>query len=183
MSLSKFCPSSLKIEYLFLAYDLIDKRQKKVCLDFLVYSMEEEKYLCKFNKTGTQVMIYTRIPSILTSMRRFMAARNGQLTNNTSKVIAFQNLAEDIEGIFDEDAKTNGCFGPPQIVNLPYACNTNIPIKHKLQAFESKWVIDDSEDSRVGDMQYHMVLSIELESKEKPVCRVNKKGMRIFKSP
>ena len=85
--------------------------------------------------------------------------------------------------LFDEDAKTNGCFGPPQIVNLPYACNTNIPIKHKLQAFESKWVIDDSEDSRVGNMQYHMVLSIELESKEKPVCRVNKKGMRVFKSP
>ena len=30
-------------------------------------------------------------------------------------------------------------------------------------------------------MQYHMVLSIELENKEKPVCRVNKKGCAYSK--
>ena len=61
-----------------------------------------------------------------------------------------------------------------------HACDTTIPIEHKLQAFQSEWVIDDSED---GDIQYNMVLSIELESKEKPCRRVCKKQMRVFKSP
>ena len=83
----------------------------------------------------------------------------------------------------DEDAKVNGCFGSPQIVNLPYACDTNIPIEHELQAFESRWVIGDEDDVNGGDMQYTMVMSIELESKEKPIRSVHRKQMRVFKSP
>ena len=82
----------------------------------------------------------------------------------------------------DEDAKVNGCFGPPQIANLPYACDTNIPIEHELQAFESKLVIYDS-DNAVGNIEYTMVMLIELESKEKPICNTYRKQIRVFKSP
>ena len=49
MTVSTFKASSFKTEYPFLVYDYIDTRQKKVCLDFLVYLMDRENLLCKFN--------------------------------------------------------------------------------------------------------------------------------------
>ena len=99
---------------------------------------------------------------------------DNKLTNNTSKLIAFQNLGEEMNKTLDKDAKVNGCFGPSQIVNLRYTWETNILIEHELQSFEGKRVIYDSNNA-VGDMQYTMVMSIELESKEKPICNTYRK--------
>ena len=47
---------------------------------------------------------------------------DNKLTNDTSKLIAFQNLGEEMNKNLDKDANVNVCFGPSQIVNLPYTC-------------------------------------------------------------
>ena len=179
MTVSTFKASSFKTEYPFLVYDYIDTRQKKVCLDFLVYSMDREKFLCKFNKSGSQVLIYTRIPNIFTARSRIMDA-DSKLQVNTSKVVAFDALDAKVEATLEADEEEYESFGPPQVVKLPFICDTKIPIDHEMQAFESDWTITDEDD---GDMQFTMILSIELESIEKPTRAKERKMMKVFKSP
>ena len=49
-----------------------------------------------------------------------------------------------------------------------------------MQAFESDWIITDGDDS---DLQLTIILSIELESIDKPILAKERKAMKVFKSP
>ena len=54
-----------------------------------------------------------------------------------------------------------------------------------MQAFPS-WVLqtfDEDGNETSADQQYHMILSVDIESKEKAVRRVQKKQMKVFNSP
>ena len=53
--------------------------------------MERKKFLCKFNESGSQVLIYTRIPTVFTARARVMEA-DSQLQVNTSTIVAFDAL-------------------------------------------------------------------------------------------
>ena len=72
-------------------------------------------------------------------------------------------------------------FGPPQRVKLPFRCDVKILIEHEVQAFPS-WKMPQ-EGMGVDHQQYYMVLTMELESVEKPRQVTQRKAMRIFKSP
>ena len=104
-------------------------------------------------------------------------AANTKLEEDTSKAVAFE------EAIGEEDLikKKEDIYGPPQIITLPYPCDTSIPIEHSMDGFEA-WEVPN-EDGNQGEMQYHWILSIEVESTEKAVRRVAKKQMKIIRSP
>ena len=77
-------------------------------------------------------------------------------------------------------------WGPLQHIKLPFKCNTNTPVEHVTNEFES-WTIHQaaylSMDDENSHKQFHMVLSIELESVDKPHKASSiKKGMRLFSS-
>ena len=111
-------------------------------------------------------------------------ATDNSLSVNTSKVIAFEDLEGTMDENLDDDEKVNGCFGPPQIVHLPFPCDVNIPMEHELQAFESDWAVGDDDDANdLGDAQYTTVMTFDVESKEKPLRVARTKKTRVFKSP
>ena len=179
MSIRAYKSSSLKCEYPFLIYPYKENKQKKVCIDFLIISQKKDCFEVQFNASGTQVLIYTKLPKIFLNKERILHADVG-LQNNMSKAVAFEEVADPI---VKNQKKTDNFHGPPQIVNLPYPCDTNIPIEHEVQAFESFVVPDEYGRDNFGDQQFHMILSIDLESKEKPERVVAKKDFRIFRSP
>ena len=91
MTVSTFKASYFKIEYPFLVYDYIDIWQQKVRLNFLLYSMYREKFVCNFNKSGSQALVYMRIPKVFMEKSRIKDA-DSKLQVNTSKVVAFEAL-------------------------------------------------------------------------------------------
>jgi hypothetical protein len=136
MTFKGYESSSLKFEMPFLIYPYKEDKQKKVCIDFIVLPLPRESYRLSFNVTGTQVFLYTQVPKILIDKRRLMTA-NTSLTEDTSKAVAFEEVADPLtEGNEDSDP----IWGPPQVVKLPFPCDTAIPIEHEMQAFES-WSI------------------------------------------
>ena len=175
--MSPYKEKSLKFEYPFVIYPYKEKRQKKVALDFIVFNQETESFKASFNKNGTQILLYTKLPELFTSKRRVMAA-NTKLEEDTSKTVAFE------EAIGEEDLikKKDPIYGPPQIITLPYPCDTSIPIEHSMDGFEA-WEVPNDDINLHGEMQYHWILSIEVESTEKAVRRVAKKQMNIIRSP
>ena len=91
MTVSTFKSSYFKIKYRFLVYDYIGAWQQKVRLNFLIYSMYREKFVCNFNKSGSQALVYIRIRKVYMEKSRIMDA-DGKLQVNTSKVVAFDVL-------------------------------------------------------------------------------------------
>ena len=49
-----------------------------------------------------------------------------------------------------------------------------------MQTFQSDWIITDGDDN---DLQLTIILSIELESVDKPICIKERKAMKDFNSP
>ena len=105
---------------------------------------------------------------------------DSQLHVNTSKVVAFDALDIKVDSNLEAGEEEYESFKPPQVVKLPFICDTKIPIDHKMQAFESDWIITDGDDS---DLQLTIILSIELESIDKPILAKERKAMKVFKSP
>ena len=103
------------------------------------------------------------------------------LTTNTSKVVAFQDAVEKVNR---ESNHIMDIWGPPQRIILQFKCGTNIPVEYLTNRFES-WTVHQAAHSSMDDesshKQFHMVLSIELESVDKPHKASSiKKGMRLF---
>ena len=180
MSLRSFKPSSFKFEFPFIIYPYTQNRQIQVCVDFLVLSMPRENFKCRFNSNGTEVLLYTKIPGMFTAKERVLHA-DDKLGENTSKAVAFEEvIGEYAKNRPDEG---DGIYGPPQVIRLPFPCDTTIPIEHEMQAFEG-WIVPDANNPlEPGDSQYYMILSIDIESKKKAIRRVIKGGMQVFKSP
>ena len=181
MSVRAYKSNALKFEYPFLVYPYKESRQKKVCIDMIVLSLASEDFRCAFNANGSEMLIYTRVPDIFTCKKRVMDANHGIQADN-SKAVAFEEVSEPVRSdiVIDE-----GLWGQPQIIKLPYQCDTTIPIDHEMQAFPS-WVLKsygENESEISADQQYHMILSVDIESKEKAVRRIKKKKMKVFKSP
>ncbi len=106
------------------------------------------------------------------------------LTMNTSKVVAFQDAVEKVNR---ENYHKMDIWGPPQCIKLSFKCDTNIPVEYLNDGFES-WKIHQAVHSSIEDesshTQFHIVLSIELESVDKPRKTSSmKKGMRLFSCP
>ena len=141
--------------------------------------MDREKLLCKINKSVSQVLIYKRIPKVFT-IRSQVTEADSQLHGNTSKVVAFDALDIKVDSNLEAGEEEYESFKPPQVVKLPFICDTKIPIDYKMQAFESDWIITDGDDS---DLQLTIILSIELESIDKPILAKERKAMKVFKSP
>ena len=105
---------------------------------------------------------------------------DSQLHVNTSKVVAFDALDIKVDSNLEAGEEEDESFKPPQVVKLLFICDTKIPIDHKMQAFESDWIIIGGDDS---DLQLTIILSIELESIDKPILAKESKAMKVFKSP
>lgn len=152
--------------YLYLLYNYVDNRQKKLSIDVLVMCLEETDFNAKMNSSGTEILLSTKMPSFFTSKNCIRMA-DGSLTANMSKVVASQDAA-------DKFAKDNNhetdIWGPPQRIKLPFKCDTIIPVEHKTDGFES-WTIQEMTDESMGERyrkQCHMVLSVGLEGIDKP---------------
>ncbi len=140
--------------------------------------MGREKLLCKFNKSVSQVLIYKRIPKVVTIQSQVTEA-DSQLHVNTSKVVAFDALDIKVDYNLEAGEEEYESFKPPQVVKLPFICDIKIPIDYKMQAFESDWIITDGDDS---DLQLTTILSIELESIDKPILAKERKAMKFSRA-
>ena len=103
ISMNTYKAKSFKFEDPFIIYPYKRKRQKKVALDVIVFSQETENFKASFNKSGTQILLYTKLPELFTSKKRVTAA-NTKLEEDTSKAVAFE------EAIGEEDLITKRSY-------------------------------------------------------------------------
>ena len=93
---------------------------------------------------------------------------DSSLAMNTSKVITFQDAVEKVNRENDREIDIRV---PPQCIKLPFKRNTNIYVENLNDEFDS-WTIHQAAHSSIDDershKQFHIVLSIELESVDKP---------------
>ena len=78
-------------------------------------------------------------------------------------------------------------WGPSKHIKIPFKRNMNIPVEYLNDGFES-WTIHQIAYSSIDDesshKQFQIVLSIKLESVDKPRKASSvKKGRRLFSSP
>ena len=138
MTMRSYKETSFKFEYPFIIYPYKEARQKKVAIDFLVFNQQSNQFQCTFNKAGTQIFLQTKIPKLLMMKKRVMET-DVTLADDTNKTVAFEEVIESVKEFKNaaNDDDLDGIYGPPQVINLPYPCDTTIPIEHEMQGFEA----------------------------------------------
>ena len=172
---------SIGFTYPYLLYNYMDNKQLKCTVDLLVHTFPGENFNVKFNSDGSEILVYTKLTRFFTDVNR-LKMNNDKLNGNSSRVVAFEECVTKL-GV-DTDHEEN-IFGPPQRINMPFKCDTKVPIKAEPQYFEA-WGIE-KEDQESGmlstEQQYYMVLSVEVESIVKPRRVATVKKMKVFKTP
>ena len=164
-------------------YNYVNNRQKKQSIDILVMCLDEIDFHVMMNSSGPKILLLIKMPSFFRS-KNCISMADSSLNTNTSKVVAFQDAVEKVNR---ENYHEMDIWGPPQCIKFSFKCNTNIPAEYLNDGFES-WKIHQAAHSSIEDesshTQFHIVLSIKLESVDKP-CKVSsvKKGMRLFSCP
>ena len=98
----RFKSTALKFEYPHLVYPYEENRQKKFCIDLITLYFSTDNYRCAFNASGSEMLVYTRVPDIFTSKKRIMEA-NEDIQDNTSKAVAFEEFSEPVRDMMSID--------------------------------------------------------------------------------
>ena len=85
----------LGFTYPYLIYKYVEDRQQKVCIDMMVMTMDMNFFEAKFNKQGTELLLYTKVPAILFKKERLMMA-NTELKQNNTNVVEFEKCVETV---------------------------------------------------------------------------------------
>ena len=169
---------SLQTDHPFMLYDFVNEGQKMIAIELLVKSTRKSDFRVRVSRCGNKLYIQTAIPSFFAQYHRLakVNADDGDFTRNTSRAIAFQELADEIE---EEETTTDGnvMFGSPQVIHLTSTCDPNVEANWSIQYFKMKPKFKLSDN-----FQYDAVLNVEVESIVKPKKRVVKKDDMIYDS-
>ena len=91
------------------------------------------------------------------------------IRNDNNKTVLFNEVVVEIER--NGDDQDDKMYGPPQVICFLFACNTIIPIMHEMQAYEGWEIVNTTNPLDPGHVQFYMILSIDIESKEKAMRR------------
>jgi len=100
----------------------MDERQKKVKVDLLVQLLEPDQFSIKFNDTGAENLVSTRLLDFFTNTNR-LAIIDTKLNANPSKVVTFEKCVTKL-GVDTDHAEDIFCPLPPQRIKLPFKCDT-----------------------------------------------------------
>ena len=162
----------------FIQYDYIEENRRHVTVDFLVLTLNKDKFSPRVLADGKELHVGTTVPSFFQNKARIMLAnksKDAEFTSNTHKATAF---AEVVRGMMTELEWPDDLNGSVQRTKLPFRCEEDI-VSWEVQAFENE---DDDLTTSLGQ-QYFFVLSVELVSAEKLKTTKAAGGFVMFKSP
>ena len=171
---------SFGFTYPCLIYNYMDERQKKVKVDLLVQLLEPDQFSIKFNDTGAENLVSTRLLDFFTNTNR-LAIIDTKLNANPSKVVTFEKCVTKL-GVDTDHAEDIFCPPPLSVSSCHSSVIQKIPIEPEAQFFES-WRLDTGKADHRNAHQYYIVLMVELEAAEKPRIIVTQKRMKVFEKP
>ena len=163
---------------LFIQYDYIEENRRHVTVDFLVLTLNKDKFPPRVLADGKELHVGTTVSSFFQNKARIMLAnrcKDSEFTSNTHKATVF---AEVLHGMMTELEWPDDLNGSVQRTNLPFRCEEDI-VSWEIQAFENE---DDDLTTSLGQ-QYFFVLSVELVRAEKLKTPKAAGGFVMFKSP
>ena len=162
----------------FVIYDYIEEKRRRVTADFLVLTLDREKFSPRVTSDGMELQVGTAVPNFFQSSARVMLANKNKdrtFTKNTHKATAFEEVIRRMNNELDWPDTLNGSV---QRTKLPFRCEEEI-LSWEVQAFEN----EDSDLTESLGQQYFFVLSVELMSAEKVKSTGTAGGFVVFKSP